>query len=363
MDDISEFLNSVDQSIQQAKRDVDSLKPVLDNIDKTISNLVEVRNKLISSFRQLDDDSVIRKSVEAAVQNINAAKTNTLLENISRAIDLSSEFGNPVFAPYLIQAASNPEALIINFQYSGLSSKIEVDNNMNAVAGSLEDWGRAVLAVRGNSKSSPDQASSSWANLFRSRGNNNLWERIESERGIFSGKLAPFWEILDKGQSGIRLSSDRGGYPTPSEAPTHFIDNTIKELEDGFKRQLSNIKGSITRAKNKLSKKIERADSLLLELESLVNYADDNAGELADNISDEGAVVSTIVTKIVDRYEKTRNSINQNKLQAIITEILETGTLANYSITADGRIEVTATGSSSRARVSLNTILQLIAEG
>lgn len=363
MEDISEFLNSLDKTIQQAKKDINILKPLLNDIDKVSSSLQEVKEKLNLSLMQLDNDDTIRKSVDSLFQSIKEIKTRTLMKYINEAINSSSEFNDPVFAPYLISAASNEESLIITLQYSGTTSRIEVDNNMNEVAGSLEDWGRAVSAVRGNSKSNPDKASSSWANLFRGRSSNGLWESIERERGTFSGKLAPFWEILDKGHASIRLSSDRGGYPTPSEPPSHFIDNTIKELEESFKRRLSGVKSSITRAKNKITSKINKANTLLSELENLVQYVDSNAGELAENISDENPIASKIIDRIEERFSRTRASINREKLQTIVTELLETGEVSSYYINPDGRIEVTATGSVDRARVNINTLLQMIAEG
>lgn len=363
MDESFEFLQALQTSIQQAKKDVERLKSILGNVDETKLNLIEVREKLSSSLNQLDSDDVVRKNVDTLFREIKEVKENILLKHISEAISSSSEFNDPVFAPYLLQAASNEEALIVTLQYSGTSSKIEVDNNMNAVAGSLEDWGRAVSAVRGDSKSNSNKASSSWANLFRSKSSNSLWESIERERGIFSGKLAPFWEILDKGHSGIRLSSDRGGYPTPSEPPSHFIDDTIKELEGAFKRRLSSIKGSITRAKAKLNSKISKADRLLLELDNLIDYADSTAGEITENISDEGSIASDVVQKVLSRYDKTRGLINNEKLLVITRELLETGEVSSYYINPDGRIEVTAPGSVGRARINISTILQLISEG
>ncbi len=363
MEEISEFLETLEKSIQSAKKEVNNLKPLLSNIDETMGKLIEVKGKLNNSLIQLDSDEITRKSVESLFQSIEEEKSTTLLRYITDAISFSSEFNDPVFAPYLLRAAEKDNAIIVSLQYAGTSSKIEVENNMNEVAGSLEDWGRAVSSARGNSKSSPDKASSSWANLFRSKDSNGLWESIEKERGIFSGKLAPFWEILDKGQASARLSSDRGGYPTPSEAPTHFIDNTIKDLEESFKRRLSGIKSSITRARNKLKSKINKAEILMLDLENLIDYSDSNIGEISENISDGNSTVLSIVEKINSRYSKIKTSISQEKLQTIVAELLETGDVSSYYINPDGRIEVTAVGSSNRARVNINTILQLVAEG
>ncbi len=363
MEEISEFLDTLGKSIQQAKKDADSLKPILNEIDKTTLNLLEVKEKLNNAMLELENDDITRKSVDSLLQSVEEIKISTLVKHLSEAINSSSEFNDPVFAPYLLQAASKDEALIITLQYAGTSSKIDVENNMNAVAGSLEDWGKAVSAVRGDSKSSPNKASSSWANLFRSKDSNSLWESIERERGIFSGKIAPFWEILDKGHASIRLSSDRGGYPTPSEAPSHFIDSTTKEIEESFKRRLSGIKSSVTRAKNKLKSKISKVDMLLIELENLIDFADSSMGEIAENISDENPAVSKVLEKINNRYSKAQTSISQEKLQKVVSELLETGEVSSYYINPDGRIEVTATGSPNRARVNVNTLLQIIAEG
>ncbi len=359
----TDFLSAISKSIKDARDNVSKADKTLDDVYNSQQNLEKVIEKLQNALSELSSDLVIRKSIEDIFEFIKIQKSSLLVSRIGEALLSSSEFDDPVFAPYLIQAASKPDSLLMFLNYSGLGSTITVDNNLNEVAGSLEDWGRAVSAVRGKTRTDPEQASSSWANLFSSKSNNSLWNNIQQERAIFSGKLAPFWEILDKGHANIHLSSDRGGYATPTEAPTHFVSDTIDDLEELFKKQILSLEKSLLRAKEKLIKKSELAKTLLLELNDISEFIDENSDRIVGEISDESVPVNTIISSIEERLKKTQAYIDTSKLKTIVEELLETGTVSSYKITSAGRIEVTASGSTSRARVSINVLLEMIAQG
>lgn len=366
MEDIGQFLVGIQKSIENSRSNLTITKEFINDLDKTQTNLKNVLDKLNTAIDRVNSDEFIRENIDIAFDLIRNNKNSIFIENIAHALLFSSEFNHSVFANNLIEAASQEESLYIYLNYAGLSSTITVDNNLDGVAGSLEDWGRAVLEVReatGGSKTSPERASQSWAVMFRNRQSSSPWIGIEQRRIQFAGKIAPYWEILDKGHANIHLVSDRGGYPTPSEAPARFVDKTSDELQDLFKKQISNIKRSITRTKNKLIKQVNAAKDLLLELDQLLLYVEENSGQLVGEISDEPVNTETVVNRVIERLSKVKTSIDKEKLRVIVGEVLETGQISSYNLTSEGRVEVTAKGSRNRARISLNVLLQMIAEG
>ncbi len=365
MDDISQFLNGIEKSISNSKKNLSDASGVLEELDKAQTSLYEVLQKLNRAADQFSNGEFIRENIEIAFKLVDESKSSVFVENTAGAMLLSQEFSHSVFAGNLMEAVRDPNSLRMFLNYSGLESTITVDNNLDEVAGSLEDWGRAVLEVRearGGSRSTPERASKSWAVLFNNRQTSSPWAGIQQRRLSFAGKLAPYWQILDKGHANISLVSDRGGYATPTEAPTNFVSNTITDLEVMFKKELSNIKRSITRAKNKILKQADRARDLLAELDMLIVYVQENMGDVVGEISEEAALTN-VVDRITERLSKTKSSIDKDKLKSIVNEVLETGTISSYNITSEGRVEVTASGATSRTRISVSVLLQMIAEG
>jgi hypothetical protein len=366
MEDIGQFLVGIQKSIENSRENLNTTQDFVNDLDKTQANLRKVLEKLDSAIDRVNSDEFVRENVEIAFDLIRNSKNSIFVENAAQALLFSSEFNHSVFANNLIQSVSQEESIHVSLNYAGLNSTIIVDNNLNEVAGSLEDWGRAVLEVRdsqGGSKTSPERASQSWAVMFRNRLSSSPWAGIEQRRIQFAGKPAPYWEILDKGHANIRLVSDRGGYATPSEAPTRFVDKTTEDLQELFKKQLINIKRSITRAKNKLIKQTNTAKNLLLELDELFFYVEENSAQLMGEISDEPVDTEVVVNRVIERLSKVKTSIDKEKLRVIVSEVLETGQISSYNLTSEGRVEVTAKGSRGRARISLNVLLQMIAEG
>jgi hypothetical protein len=180
---------------------------------------------------------------------------------------------------------------------------------LNKTAGSLEDWANGVrgyreyLAARrsstlGGRSPRPSSFLGSWfwaekiygsgaegTRVSRRRYNrktqeyetidvsdqfSSLWSETIAGRLSISGKLAPWWELLDKGSLFTRLSSDLSprGEPYPVQAATHFVNSavgTIKALfESNFSFYMDEAKESILRSINEA---LQKKDEIERDLE------------------------------------------------------------------------------------------------
>jgi hypothetical protein len=185
-----------------------------------------------------------------------------LTEEISKAVEQSTEFMYPTFINRLFRIPENTEVFALSINYDGT---LYASLLMNQVAGSLEEYAKAVDLVRTENRSNsniPKQLknifadanlrSHFWAEKIYSVGREG--RTLQSSKGkensaksaLYKQKyidtmesrlskcpsMAPFWELLDKGA--IEMSSDIGGTPYPFNTPTNFVQKTINRLKDLF---------------------------------------------------------------------------------------------------------------------------------
>lgn len=361
--DFSRAITSIQKSIEKADDNVKYTEGFLNRLYALESKLLTVQTNISKAISQAADDSTYQRSVQIAYEDVSSMGPSILQQSAASAADLSSEFNDPLLKDNLVAAAGMPESIEVKLAYNGLASTVTVDIKLNDTAGSLEDWGKAVASARKTQGNDPLKASKVWEGIFKGRNSGSPWQSIQETRMGLAGRLAPFWEILDKGQANVTLSSSYGGYPTPSESPKNFTDDTISQIEELFEYEMTQIRIGQTELITTLKEQLQTADSMMEQLQAIldeVSYALFSGVEIGEETPRD---VVQAASKAESRYSELSASINHQKLFNLTNELVLNGTITSYKVTGDGRVEVTRSGANQRARVNINVIRQFLAEG
>lgn len=233
------------------------LEATANNTKEFIRTLQGGRRRIINAIAKADSAIQARSfrnenfyaaniKKEIAKDSIKLAK-QTLFEDTLNALKKTQEFDIPLYRRPLFEAIENNDTYFIRSTGSGFNSILHLDINLDKTAGRLNMWGTAIKAVRAKLKvkipskfttkkkreASALQASRAWAGIYNKRGAGSKYDETIKARLSAAAKIAPFWELLDKGA--VPLSSDRGGYPTPTNKPLNFVDKAEKKVDEQLK--------------------------------------------------------------------------------------------------------------------------------
>lgn len=203
---------------------------------------------------------------------------NTLFDATINALKKTQEFDIPLYRKPLFEAIENSDTYLYRPSGAGFNSILRVDINLNRTAGRLDIWGTAIKRTRqqlhvdipskysrkAKREKAALQASRAWSRIYGSRGtsaNSTYMETIRMRMNN-AAKKGAFWELLDKGA--VSISSDRGGYPTPSNKSLNFVDKSEKQvnelLKDSFAKErekyqnlIQSYKGALDGARQALN--------------------------------------------------------------------------------------------------------------
>lgn len=235
-----------------------------------------------------------------------------LIKHVKNALNSSAEFSQPLYSRGLLEACSQ-EGIIDLIKFNVTSGTFQVEILMNRFAGTLEDWANAVKKVREQIHKDSKRMGVADANLasymfyekyfsvdvygkglppipYMSKGKIKFREvKTEKYKGKYtatinkrleaSSKLAPWWEILDKGTSNVKLSSDRGGYSSIFTSPTNFVEKARQEIyrvgRELYEDRLASEKKDAQRIAKNVRRRIKELEQIIAEIESYIalNYA------------------------------------------------------------------------------------------
>lgn len=254
------------------------------NLLKWINELTALRN------------SILPAAVASVLPKIKPRLHQILWQEIQNAIRLNSEFDYPLFVNGLQRAAFHPDAIFVDARGTGERFTIVVAVQMEAVAGSLMDYKKAVETVRQERKRETSvsqilatsdrdlsqqgyrikqyyktpkgqenirkRASEYWKNFIYGQAREGVAVKIERKPGqkgrtptrisegreMYKGtmqdrfalleKPAPFWKILDMGAPAAAAVMDAGGFPHPVAKPTHFVRNAERKIREAVEREV-----------------------------------------------------------------------------------------------------------------------------
>jgi hypothetical protein len=342
-------------------------------------------DKYIYSIRSLNSELDSLPSSIAWEINSSGRANQILIKNIQIALKMNREFNDTVFSTGLMKAAIDPNSVRIFSEGPGV---FHVDVNFNQTAGSIVNYASAVKVVRDMlaskkyeksgpgrpfTMSKPEVASMFWEKMFYgsaregrkvgrrkfNRKTKKYFERDVTNEDVekywwtilqrleLSGKPAPYWEILDKGSSVM----DGGGKPYPRSVAMNFTGKTVMEVQalleytyreqhDILTKQIFNLQFQLTL----LRRDLEEVNKMILRLQD------------PEITVDESSSASEFYRRIISRTERTGIQVSQEKLQEAM-EAIRSGNIEGLNITSEGRIELTAPGSSRRFRISIRRII------
>ena len=267
-----------------------------------------------------------------ALENTLLEAPKLLMKEINLAVKKNPEFNNPFFIDKLRVAAFDERTItIIQFK----NGNIKVKLNLNETAGSLSDYGNGIKKVRQElgTKSSADISSHFWSEKYygaaregravkvmRGRGKNRkqvdqsakftwaYWNTMR-QRMKAAGKVAPFWELLDKGMMPIPNASRKGGEGTayPVNEATDFTGKAQRKIKEYYESQVTQV------VANK-GFDIVAARKTLSELEKAMAFIDKLLIEVNEKSLDVGA---ELVIRIGDNIKKADSTKVQNLEMAL----------------------------------------------
>jgi len=308
-------------------------------------------NKIIKaeeSTKLMSDETKYVASLKPQIKlDALQATKDTLFAKAVQAIRENYEFNAEPYQKALFLAIEDNDTYRIDIRGSGFESTISVDINLDKTAGRLNMWGSAVKAARRelgiktpnknnkNYQKLADQASRAWAGIFSARGEKFL--KTVQTRLKLSARPAPFWQILDKGT--VPLSSDRGGYPTPTNTNTNFVFESEHSVNEYFKNYIFKLKIDYQKLFSQYERFLEEAQTRLLEL-----------NEMIDEISLDVKKTNQLRKRLEEIY---KGDIDSNKLEKAVQLVRE-------GLLTKGKVELTAKGSKSRVRPSISVIKEYL---
>lgn len=346
------LFDSIENYIDELSKNLDTTQQFLKKLQGGRTRLNNSIVKAQASVKLANNEKAYATSVKDAIKKsgIQAAK-DILYGNALGAIRENYEFDTPAYRKGLFQAIQDDDTYLFRSRGTGLSSIMYLDINLDRTAGRLNIWGSAVKAARrelGVKVSRKDknakaregealQASRAWAGIFSKRaGTQSKFNKTIRLRLSYSGKPAPFWQLLDKGE--LSLPSDRGGYPTPKKKPTNFVS----ESENAANEYISNL----------LAKEKEKYDLLSSGYQTALDEAKASLAEL-DNLVSEIRLDFNQLQSLGRKADKILKANYITKLEKAVQLIRE-------GLVSSKGLQTAVKGSYRGKRFDINTIKDLL---
>lgn len=374
-DDLYKAANALDESITGGIAWLDKLEKLKVDVDEALS----LARRIKSRANNPDMTDIVVTSLSYVMRS----GPLVLKRNAKKAAESSSEYSREPFPSLLEKACEDENIFKYKVNHQGWSTTITVNIDLDESAGTLEDWGRAVVAARTanswNKQKDPIKASAFWKHaifnksgvvgkrgkLLKQAGN---WRTTIDARLGFVEKPAPFWKLLDNGNFIGIPGSDRGGLAYPKNAATHFVKNTEEELERRFIENMAD-------AFNDYEHRVKFATLWVTSFTKLKKFVDsiepppDNGGPIRevefDDLPDyedyfkrKENELEDLIDNVVETLGLDPSYTGNTRLVRAILNYKEYGTFVDINVTKAERIEVTE--GAGRKRVSARKLISAI---
>lgn len=208
------YMNSLESTLTDAER-------IRNRLDREI---LEAKEKLRNKEQDTDYPNNLAAKIISEMRQ-DGSMSSLLISEIDNAIFENEEFSRTPYRMSLYEVAQDPDIFFARKTGDGWNSSLRIQIIFESVAGNSSDWARGIETFRQvlKTKTGADKggrATSWWyANVYRG----SLEARTILERLDFSGRTAPFWQILNSGSHPLPSDRGDGSYnPVPAN-PTDFI--------------------------------------------------------------------------------------------------------------------------------------------
>ena len=353
--DLKAYLELQLSEINSYEKRARYIQKEIDSADKRYAKLIKEMDKYSRSDAYTSPEYAVNAALKEAPK--------ILYQEMLSAARINTEFNHEFFLSRLRSAAYNPQTFTIIETKGG---KLKVKINLNQTAGSLSDYGQAVRAVRSaikkyvsgleSFKGIPPEApydvkAHFWEEKFYKSAREGgvaiifgtrmvkrkskqatflpednskritinktaafakkYWETMH-RRMEASGKIAPFWEILDKGTPAMTAKGSGrwavGGYPK-NEA-TNFVEKAAMRIAEVY--QTGVVKASTT----KDAFDMKNAEATMTSIENDVKVMKKLLGELNTSSLDVGAEILLRVQDKIELIDKVKLTELEEKIKA-----------------------------------------------
>lgn len=341
---ILDYANELESTAESTSVFLEELKKGRKQLNKKI---IDAKSKVALAK---NPDKLVKSILPKIKEDILKTAVDILQGQILVAIRDNYEYDWPDFRRALFLATEDKDTYkIYELGGTGWSTRLTFTINLDATAGRLEAWARGVKLTRkdlgtkvprkGSKKRETTalQASRAWAGIFgaRNAASKSKYSSTIKSRLSYSGRIAPFWQLLDKGT--IPMPSDRGGYPTPKGKPTNFVQNAQQVMEEYTKNVLTQYKKQYDSLVEEYYKYEEEFDLALARMDSLIYKI---------------KLDLKVIEKIKQEYYKDSKYIDNIKLERAVSAIIE-------GFLTEGRVEITMAGATKRIRPSVKKIKKI----
>jgi hypothetical protein len=324
------------------------VEPVAEATSEFLHKLNGARRRNLNSIAKSEEQIKLMKnevkyvaSIKPEINN-NAKKIakDTLFNAALVALRTNKEFDDPLYRVPLFESIESDDTYLVRITGAGFNSKVSVDINLDKSAGRLNMWADAIKSVRKslgikiprkdskNYYKSAKSASHAWARHYTNK--DDIYTSTIESRLEISAKPAPFWSILNFGT--VALASDRGGFPTPKNKATNFVDKAEKDVALA-------IRGLFDTARENFNQSFADYNTYLDEALS--------RQERLDSLRNEIKLELSSIRKLESTLNLEGQEINRNKLQAAVMDV-------KNNLSNKKTFEIGVKGS--RKRISRSTI-------
>lgn len=293
------------EDLQKQFSQIKSRATSLSDLAKLIRDKISKINLNIKKMKEYKFSSRIEDVAFTSALGTFADKAIIILqEEAGKALSSSKEFSYPPFANGLRKAIMDGgDGIILKKRGQNITTAVD----MNRICGSINEYASAVKLARKELKIgkitslNPDIGSYIWwekiYGVFEgksitkknkegkavdiTRRYQGKYERTISSRIGFFKSLAPWWQLLDKGNAGPSFP-DSGGFPTPEQSPTNFVRKSEwrinSELYAIYETNLNKIRIKI---QNKIDIHTKEIEFWQTELDKITGGVEDDRFKVA----------------------------------------------------------------------------------
>lgn len=351
LDDLLKSTESASTLIKKLEEEKIKVEKYIAQYEEELINLKKIiedrKNKGNAYYNRVFDDAAYDTSLAAP---------EILQKTIVEAAQSAPEYLDPILLRPLLEVATYLNIFNIRENRAGINSTITCEINFEEQAGDLEDWAQAVKDVRqqlGSPQKNPSSASAYWrTKVYHKSWPSGSYEETIGMRLQSAGKLAPYWQLLNDGNS-IRMSSDWGGTAYPTNGPTRFIQEAEGRVEnyffDAFHRRLGRADQQNKDDKNL----IEKFRAALKKLYDYAKKIDDLINELNNLNWETPYFIDTGTRRLTSVLESEGKSVDINKVVKAIQDIISGVEKERFEIGLPGR----------RVRIRPTRLLELVYGG
>jgi hypothetical protein len=172
-----------------------------------------------------------------------------LEDAIKKATEDNTEFALTAYLEPLQEVAAQPDIYKLLVLGTGWSTHLSTQIVIEEEAGDLPDWGQAIedyrefeLKTQNLDDENAGERASSWFATHVLEG--SLHNKTIAGRLNYTPAKAPYWRILDEGESPL-LSDREGGYSVANNTPTGFISIAERAINNWFTKQIAEEKTKV----------------------------------------------------------------------------------------------------------------------